>query len=1118
MAMARRYRADLPDRPAAVDGDAIAEFVLFANATADRGILGSVTASPLSPDDIRDQTTRLHALARRLAVASADADDAVQQTWLQSLRAGLPPARALPAFLATTFRNVLAFGGRTERRRAARELRAGTDRPLEVESTADLVATVELHRLLAALVLELPTMQRELVLRHYFAGDPIDELATRHAITAAAVRGHLHRARQELRRRLDASDGEARRAFGLLVAAASRPALPLVLTLVAMNTKSLVAVAAVVAVGLLTWRTLAPGDVAPIAPSDAGRAVAATADLDRTAAPVQRTAPTDRTEVATAHDATWVVRGEVMHGSVAPLPNGSFTAKVFAGREAKGDPLLERTVVADAKGAFELALPPVHDVVTLQFTRSRADTSIMASPRTFLPGDEPPQDLLVFAFVRDCRVTGTVTDEAGRPIDGAWVKVGRDDEPVRCAPDGSFRIEVSATYGEVSLVAGAPGHAPGKHGVKVKDRAAGAEAEFRLKPAVRLVGRVVASDGVPVPDAEVHTAETWSCPVHTDVDGRFEMLLDPVRDAHTAYVEHGDFLAEQRQFTATQLAEPCEIVLHRGASVRGRVVDRDGRPVAGAQIRLGQWIGYLAAPRGLSANDGTFEIRNVSAGRVEVATFARGFAPTRRAVDVPAGERAAAEVVVSLEPGHEIAGRVVDRDGRGIHRVRVTPIAHGPSGRWQPADEVHTTRDGAFRFVDLPAGGVTLDCFGMDVARKEEPNVGAGRRDVVIVMERPGRLAGRVVDDATGAPVPRFSVRFVDPELQPGERRVSGYGVEWLRGLTFTDADGVWRTESERFDVGAVLGVEVTADGCAPAVLRRVIASADPDPNAFVLRLQRATRIAGKVVDARTGAPIGDARIAVFDDAHPLLGRDPFADPRTASHTAADGSFAIDGASVGEVRLVVRHPDWPVAFDGPFATAAGTATSRTIALREGSTIRGTAVDANGNPVVDATIALADEVANGMRILGVSTRTDRNGRFELPRLLGMQYLVYGSGRASDGTFAVWARHVDVAADRVEEVELVPAGEGAIEVEIAADGVRTEGVFVRIARSHASMFEHPPFHANASGGTFVVRGLPAGDFDVSVAGTEPSPGWNGRASVTVGGKQPVRVRVPVAVQPR
>src|SRR5262245_14822632 len=173
-------------------------------------------ALPFSREELLRQTAWLHALARQLAMQPSDADDAAQRTWMQALRAVPRSVRAWRPFLATTLRNVVALTNRAERRRAARDPVARADAIGHAESTADLVARIELHRHLAALVVELPEPQRELVLRHYFAGDSIAELADRSGTTAAAVRGHLHRARSSLRQRLEAAEGDGRRAFAAL--------------------------------------------------------------------------------------------------------------------------------------------------------------------------------------------------------------------------------------------------------------------------------------------------------------------------------------------------------------------------------------------------------------------------------------------------------------------------------------------------------------------------------------------------------------------------------------------------------------------------------------------------------------------------------------------------------------------------------------------------------------------------------------------------------------------------------------------------------------------------------------------------------------------------------------
>src|SRR5262245_59802088 len=164
--------------------------------------LEQMDALPFSREELLRQTAWLHSLARQLAMQPSDADDAAQQTWVQALRVEPRGVRAWGPFLATALRNVVALTNRAERRRVARQAASAPDGAGHAEGTADLVARIELHRHLAALVLQLPEPQRELVLRHYFAGDSIGELAERSGLTAAAVRGYLHRARGSLRERL----------------------------------------------------------------------------------------------------------------------------------------------------------------------------------------------------------------------------------------------------------------------------------------------------------------------------------------------------------------------------------------------------------------------------------------------------------------------------------------------------------------------------------------------------------------------------------------------------------------------------------------------------------------------------------------------------------------------------------------------------------------------------------------------------------------------------------------------------------------------------------------------------------------------------------------------------
>lgn len=140
----------------------------------------------------------------------------------------------------------------------------------------------------------------------------------------------------------------------------------------------------------------------------------------------------ERTTILDPIDNSWVVRGEVMHGSVAPLPAAHFEAQLLSGSQAEGGLLHETELISDANGGFAWALPAPRTTVTVKFGQSRPDTKIMADARIVLVDDNPPQDLAVFAFLLDCQVTGTVTDEAREPIAGSWVKGGNRDVPGPC--------------------------------------------------------------------------------------------------------------------------------------------------------------------------------------------------------------------------------------------------------------------------------------------------------------------------------------------------------------------------------------------------------------------------------------------------------------------------------------------------------------------------------------------------------------------------------------------------------------------------------------------------------------------------------------------------------------
>jgi RNA polymerase sigma-70 factor (ECF subfamily) len=158
---------------------------------------------------------RIRRLIARL-VAPDDAADVEQEVWVAALERPPRHAAALPSWIATTVRNLVAKQWRGRARRRARESAAAVPEPQP--ATADLVSRVELEEFLLRCVRELPEPERDVVLLRFFEGLGSGEIAARLGVGESTVRARIARALTRLRERLDARSGGAREAWMVALA------------------------------------------------------------------------------------------------------------------------------------------------------------------------------------------------------------------------------------------------------------------------------------------------------------------------------------------------------------------------------------------------------------------------------------------------------------------------------------------------------------------------------------------------------------------------------------------------------------------------------------------------------------------------------------------------------------------------------------------------------------------------------------------------------------------------------------------------------------------------------------------------------------------------------------
>jgi peroxiredoxin len=121
-----------------------------------------------------------------------------------------------------------------------------------------------------------------------------------------------------------------------------------------------------------------------------------------------------------------------------------------------------------------------------------------------------------------------------------------------------------------------------------------ATAEMTLQPAILISGVVLDSEGKPMPNTEVifqrNNPFYERKYLRTDTQGRFRMMATEPGDG-TLNVLHNVPSPKYQVVNIGPGLAPIEIRLTPPRVLRGRVIDRQRRPVAGAKVRLDEWQG-----------------------------------------------------------------------------------------------------------------------------------------------------------------------------------------------------------------------------------------------------------------------------------------------------------------------------------------------------------------------------------------------------------------------------------------------------------------------------------------------------------------------------------------------
>lgn len=464
------------------------------------------------------------------------------------------------------------------------------------------------------------------------------------------------------------------------------------------------------------------------------------------------------------------------------------------------------------------------------------------------------------------------------------------------------------------------------------------------------------------------------------------------------------------------------LVLEPGAWVSGRVVDAQGRPVAGAEVRgeasegaahgspmfrlpeLGAGAGEALGPA-TSGADGRFRLAGLPAGTASLTARKQGLRPAY-VDDVELEARVTRDVGdITLESGELISGVVLDDDGEPVAdaRISVSSMSRVVVNRLEDmprrglfadfGQSTLTDAGGRFEIAGLGAGTYTVHASADGHAGDRRENVAAGSKGVRLTLPRLGSLFVRVTAaDASPVSGARISARAESAREGPMVLRRNDAASEVLEGAEALAAAGRSGDPAGAYFVvhAGTEGTElvVRAEGFG-ATAARAPAVAPGAIGELTLSLPAEARLAGRVVD-QSGQPVAGARLRLVQDEAPsglsfgggemrferrISVGGPADEGGAKSATARsglDGRYEIAGLAAGDWKLTASAAGHVRSDVQRYTLAAGQAQQDAdVELQASGAIEGLVTEFDGRPapglevvVTPLDVAAPDEGEDG----------------------------------------------------------------------------------------------------------------------------------------------------------
>ena len=505
----------------------------------------------------------------------------------------------------------------------------------------------------------------------------------------------------------------------------------------------------------------------------------------------------------------------------------------------------------------------------------------------------------------------------------------------------------------------------------------------------------------------------WLCDTAPDKDMQMQLHF-----SHPDYVDDGSYSFRGGTWEEL-LSHEKIVVLEKGITLAGNVVDSKQQPVVGANIATGP-DRYLSGRVVVSTDEkGEYRINNSKAGSMILTVSAHGFAPDLRTVSV-SKEMPPADF--QLTAGNLMRFRVVDKAGVPVPGVRISPDEWRGNRSLERTNQ-QTDEQGLWEWADAPADEIEYSFYKTGYMGLKKTLVASGEEQTVTLL--PAVVVnGKVFDKETKQPIELF--KYVE-----GVWWEPDYDSYVLQSMNVE----VGKKGEFRFQMGSACEkfcLRVEAEGYRPLVSREIF----PDEGEISLDFELVAGSGPKgVVATPDGAPAEGATVVLGSEEQAAqIWNGTLQDfSVTKMMTGVDGRYSLPIVN-GDYMLVALHESGWAALKNPDGKDAAE-----VMLEPWSTVKGT-VWQGDKPVSQEQVITYFDLSPGnprpLQMWNYATVTDDKGNFEFKHVRSGEANLYRRFR-----FASTGDGWMTALSHKQRIQLLP-GEIA-EVKLGGEGRRVRG---------------------------------------------------------------------------